>query len=124
MFSHVTLGTNDLSRARIFYDSVLGALGYENLGNKETASLWGGAGPRFVVLKPADGNIASVSNGLTVGFAAANRAAVDEFHQRALQAGGTDAGAPGFRDVGPNVYAAYVRDLDGHKIVASCISER
>ncbi|SES05667.1 hypothetical protein SAMN05216589_2201 [Halopseudomonas bauzanensis] len=30
MFSHVTLGTNDLSRARIFYDSVLDALGYEN----------------------------------------------------------------------------------------------
>ncbi|MEH6386296.1 MAG: VOC family protein [Pseudomonas profundi] len=124
MFSHVTLGTNDLSRARIFYDSVLGALGYENLGNMEKASLWGSGGPRFVVLKPADGNIASVSNGLTVGFAAANRAAVDEFHQRALQAGGTDAGSPGFRDVGPNVYAAYVRDLDGHKIVASCISER
>lgn len=124
MFSHVTLGTNDLSRARIFYDSVLGALGYENLGNMEKASLWGSGGPRFVVLKPADGNIASVSNGLTVSFAAANRAAVDEFHQRALQAGGTDAGSPGFRDVGPNVYAAYVRDLDGHKIVASCISER
>ena len=123
MFSHITVGTNDLPNARVFYDSVLGALGYENLGNKETASLWGGAGPRFVGLKPADGNIASVSNGLTVGFAAANRAAVDEFHQRALQAGGTDAGAPGFRDVGPNVYAAYVRDLDGHKIVASCISE-
>ena len=62
-------------------------------------------------------------SGAAVGFAAANRAAVDEFHQRALQAGGADAGAPGFRDVGPNVYAAYVRDLDGHKIVASCISE-
>lgn len=123
MFSHITVGTNNLPKARIFYDSVLGALGYENLGSTETASLWGGAGSRFVVLKPTDGNIANVGNGLTVGFAAANRAAVDEFHKRALQAGGTDAGAPGFRDVGPNVYAAYVRDLDGHKIVASCISE-
>lgn len=42
MFSHITVGTNDLPNARVFYDSVLGALGYENLGNKETASLWGG----------------------------------------------------------------------------------
>jgi len=120
MFTHVTLGTNDLNKARAFYDAVLPTLGYQNMANKENAPVWGGAGPRFVVLKPADGNAASAGNGGTVGFMAPSRKVVDEFHRLALQAGGIDAGAPGLRDFGPNVYAAYVRDLDGHKIVATC----
>lgn len=122
MFTHVTLGTNDLEKARAFYDAVLPALGYGNMANKDNASIWGGAGPRFVVLQPADGNAASVGNGLTVGFVAPSRAAVDAFHRLALQSGGRDEGGPGLRDFGPNVYAAYVRDLDGHKIVATCIN--
>ncbi|MCY1373863.1 hypothetical protein D9M69_611610 [compost metagenome] len=122
MFTHVTVGTNDLEKARAFYDAVLPALGYGNMVNKDNASVWGGAGPRFVVLKPADGNVATMGNGVTIGFVAPSRAAVDEFHRLALQAGGRDAGAPGLRDFGPNVYAAYVRDLDGHKIVATCMS--
>ncbi|WP_028628949.1 VOC family protein [Metapseudomonas resinovorans] len=122
MFTHVTLGTNDLEKARDFYNAVLPALGYGNMANKDNASVWGGAGQRFVVLKPADGNVATMGNGVTIGFVAKSRVAVDEFHRLALQAGGSDAGAPGLRDFGPNVYAAYVRDLDGHKIVATCMS--
>ena len=31
IFTHVTVGTNDLTRARTFYDKVLGALGYKRL---------------------------------------------------------------------------------------------
>ncbi len=53
---------------------------------------------------------------------APTRAAVDEFHKIALQAGGVDAGGPGLRDFGPHVYSAYVRDLNGHKIVATCLN--
>lgn len=120
MFTHITLGTNDLQRARAFYNVVLATLGYQNLANKECASVWGGRGSRFVVLQPADGKAASVGNGVTIGFVAPSREAVDEFHQVAIKAGGIDAGGPGLRDVGPNVYAAYIRDLDGHKIVATC----
>jgi len=121
MFSHITIGTNDLPKARTFYNSVLGALGYENIGDRETASLWGSPSSRFVVLTPADRNAAQAGNGLTVGFTATDQCAVDEFYRRALQMGGTDAGAPGPRDAAPNLYAAYVRDPDGHKIVASCV---
>ncbi len=121
MFSHITIGTNDLAKARTFYNSVLGALGYENIGDRKTASLWGSPSSRFVVLIPADRNAAQAGNGLTVGFKATDQCAVDEFNRRALQKGGTDAGAPGPRDAVPNLYAAYVRDSDGHKIVASCV---
>jgi catechol 2,3-dioxygenase-like lactoylglutathione lyase family enzyme len=30
LFNHVLVGTNDLEKARAFYDAVMGALGYVN----------------------------------------------------------------------------------------------
>ncbi|EIC30879.1 MULTISPECIES: VOC family protein [Methylomicrobium] len=121
IFTHITVGTNDLERARAFYDQVLSALAYQRVADSETAAIWGESAPEFFVLKPADGQPASVGNGVTVSFAAPSRAAVDEFHKRALAAGGQDAGAPGPRSFAPNAYATYARDLDGHKIVAVCL---
>lgn len=115
IFTHITVGTNDLAKARTFYDSVLAPLGLTRTGDMEKASIWGG---EFFVLQPRDGKPATCGNGVTVSFVAPNPAAVDEFHKRALAAGGTDEGAPGPRPFGPNVYAAYARDLDGTKIVA------
>lgn len=87
MFSHVTLGTNDLEKTRAFYNAVLPPLGYGNVANKDNASVWSGAGARFVVLTPADGDAATVGNGVTIGFVAPSRAAVNEFHRLALLAG-------------------------------------
>ncbi|HWK53281.1 MAG TPA: VOC family protein [Hyphomicrobiales bacterium] len=115
MFTHITVGTNDLEAARRFYDSALEPLGLKRSTDMEKASIWGG---EFFVLNPTDGNAASVGNGTTVSFVAPSRAAVDAFHAKALAAGGKDAGAPGPRTFAPNAYAAYVRDLDGQKIVA------
>jgi hypothetical protein len=44
---------------------------------------------------------------------------VDRFHAAALVAGGTDNGAPGLRaQYGPDYYAAFVIDPDGHRIEA------
>lgn len=122
IYTHITLGTNNLDSARGFYDSVLAPLGLKRLMDRDGGSGYGVDIPEFVILTPADGNPATVGNGLTIGFRAPNRPAIDEFHKRALEAGGTDAGAPGPRSFAPNAYAAYVRDLDGNKIVASCIS--
>jgi hypothetical protein len=45
---------------------------------------------------------------------------INFFHRRALALGASDEGAPGPRPFAPNAYAAYIRDLDGHKIAASC----
>jgi predicted lactoylglutathione lyase len=84
--------------------------------------MWGVDAPEFFVLKPRDGKPATVGNGLTVGFRAPNRKAVDKFYEIALKEGGKDEGPPGPRPFVPNLYAAYVRDLDGHKILASCIT--
>src|SRR5205807_10253841 len=58
---------------------------------------------------------------LHVAFAAKDRAAVDAFHRAALEAGGTDNGAPGIRPhYHPNYYGAFVLDPDGHNVEAVC----
>lgn len=121
IYTHVTVGTNDLLKAREFYDNVLGKLGQKRIADlAENGSIWGVEAPSFFVLKPANGAPASVGNGVTVSFEAPNRAAIDAFHAAALAAGGSDEGAPGTRDWAPNAYAAYARDLDGNKLAAYC----
>jgi catechol 2,3-dioxygenase-like lactoylglutathione lyase family enzyme len=121
MLTHVTVGTNDLTKARSFYDSVLGTLGYKRLADLgDRGAIWGESAPEFFVLKPANGQPATFANGGTVSFAAPNRPAVAAFHEAALAAGGKDEGAVGPRGWAPNAFAAYARDLDGNKIAAYC----
>jgi catechol 2,3-dioxygenase-like lactoylglutathione lyase family enzyme len=121
IFTHVALGTNDLAKARAFYDSVLGALGYKRLKDLgDRGSIWGETAEEFFILTPADGKPATNSNGGTVSFVAPSRAAVAAFHRAALAAGGKDEGAVGPRGFWPNAYAGYVRDLDGNKLAAYC----
>jgi catechol 2,3-dioxygenase-like lactoylglutathione lyase family enzyme len=126
MFSHVTLGTNDIRRAVAFYDAVLGGLGY---ARHETDLDRGYAGwfvapdatPNFWVLRPIDSRPASVGNGVTIAFEAKDRASVDRFHATALEHGGTDEGPPGLRaHYHPDYYGAYLRDPDGNKLCCVC----
>jgi hypothetical protein len=88
----------------------------------DNGSIWGESAPEFFVLKPANGQPATVANGGTISFVAPSRAAVAEFHKAALGAGGKDEGAVGPRSWHPHAYAAYARDLDGNKIAAYCFS--
>src|SRR5712671_4390817 len=110
IFTHVTVGTNDLAKARSFYDRVLGALGYKRLNDLgDNGSIWGESAPEFFVLKPSNDKPATFANGGTISFVAPSRAAVAEFHKAALAAGGKDEGAVGPRSWQPHAYAAYVR---------------
>jgi len=127
MFSHVTVGSNDMPRSRRFYDAVLGTLGYERLADHGDEALGYGLKRRdveripFWVLKPFDRRRATSGNGWHVAFLAPDRAAVDAFHAAALQQGGSDEGKPGLRpDYHADYYAAYVRDPDGNKLQAVC----
>lgn len=126
MYSHVTLGTNDIRRAVAFYDALLGGLG---LARQEADLDKGHAGyaaapeatPQFWILAPIDGRPASVGNGVTIAFEAKDRAGVDRFHATALAQGGTDEGAPGLRPhYHPDYYGAYLRDPDGNKLCCVC----
>jgi len=132
MFTYVCLGTNDIVRATVFYDAVLGTLGlsrcdvsgepdwegwvgwgtYEDQGIEEVA-LWLG--------KPFDGKTATAGNGTMVALRAKSWEAVEAFYSTALSNGGTSEGTPGLRlQYNPDFYAAYVRDLDGNKLAVVC----
>lgn len=123
MFLYLTLGSNDLHRARRFYDAVMVPLGATRLATSGAELGYGPTGgpPRLWITHPFDGRPASVGNGTMPAFAAATHAAVDAFHAAALAHGGSDEGAPGLRPAyGPAFYAAYVRDPDGNKLAALC----
>ncbi|TDF82402.1 VOC family protein [Pseudomonas sp. H9] len=123
VFTHVTVGTNDLDKARAFYDQVLGQFGMQRLADLgDNGSIWGIDAPSFFVLKPANGQPASVGNGVTVSFQAPSRLSIDTAHHTALAMGGKDEGTPGERNWKENAYAAYFRDLDGNKIAAYCFT--
>lgn len=126
MFSHVTLGTNDLPRAIAFYDRVLAPLG---IARQESDLDKGYAGyaaapettPQIWVLRPRDGRPATVGNGVTIAFEAPDRATVDAVHAAILAAGGRDEGGPGLRPhYHADYYGAYARDLDGNKLCCVC----
>ncbi|WP_297103787.1 VOC family protein [uncultured Devosia sp.] len=123
MFSHVTVGSNDLERAGRFYDAVLRPLGLrrrevEPDGGPQ-ALCWVGAKPypRFYVYEPFDGQAASPGNGSMLAFITPSRGAVDEAYAAGLINGGGDEGAPGLRPhYAPDYYGAYLRDPDGNKL--------
>jgi len=119
VFSHITVGSNDIARSRRFYDAVSGPLGLLRHADYPEAIGYGvpGGRPQLWIVRPLDKRQATVANGLTVGLDAASRAAVDAAHAAAISAGGMDEGKPGLRGhYHPNYYGAYVRDPDGHKV--------
>jgi catechol 2,3-dioxygenase-like lactoylglutathione lyase family enzyme len=123
MLLYITLGTNDLARARRFYEAVMPHLGFALEGEDDTEFGFGRPGDsrtRFWVTKPFDQKPATIGNGSLVALEAESRAAVDAFYHAALAHGGTDEGGPGLRPYHANFYACYVRDPDGNKLSAVC----
>jgi catechol 2,3-dioxygenase-like lactoylglutathione lyase family enzyme len=125
MFSHITLGTNDIGKAIAFYNSVLATLGmerrYTNLEYDFAGYGEKGGKPQVFICKPFDEAPATHGNGTHIALLAPSRKMVDAFHVAALAAGGSDEGAPGPRpQYHEHYYGAYVRDLDGNKLQACC----
>ena len=120
MFSHVMIGTNNLEKAKHFYDKVLGALGIgpgHVDGHRMFYMTPSGA---FSVTEPINGEPATSANGGTIGFAAKSPAEADAWHKAGLEAGGTTCeDPPGVREGGMGkMYLAYLRDPDGNKLCA------
>ena len=118
MIGYVTLGTNDIERAARFYDPLLAELGAKRFMETETFIAWATSpqAPALSVIKPADGNAATVGNGVMVAIAMDSRDKVDALYRKAIELGAKDEGAPGPR--GDNFYAGYFRDPDGNKLNA------
>ncbi len=122
MYSHVTVGSNDLERSGRFYDNVLAEIGLSRRFTRDQIIAYVADGrDMFCVVSPFDGGQATTGNGVHVAFLAPSRGHVDAFHSAAMAAGGTDEGAPGLRPhYHEDYYGAYVRDPDGNKLQAVC----
>ena len=120
MFSHIMIGTNDLDRAKKFYDALLGTLGVPAGSVDRHRIFWRTKTGVFSVSKPIDGKPASAPNGGTIGFAASSPEQAQAWHAAGLAHGGsTCEEPPGVRDGGAvKMYLAYLRDPDGNKICA------
>ena len=130
MIGYVTLGSDNMPRARAFYDELLGS----TIGSKRIMefgddmggfTMWGSGfdKPGLAVTNPYNQQPAVAGNGNMAAIAAGSRANVDKLHAKALELGGKCEGPPGVRgEEGPYAfYGAYFRDLDGNKLAAFCI---
>ena len=70
MFSHVMIGTNDLEKAKAFYDALLGTLGVRPAKVDGHRIFYFTKTGVFSVSKPINGEPATHANGGTIGFAA------------------------------------------------------
>ena len=126
MLHHVSFSVADIGRAVAFYDAALGPLGYVSVwddldpGESDQAVGYGlPGGDDKLALKSLSGSARPPGPGFHLAFAAPDRLAVAAFHRAALAHGGIDNGGAGLRpDYGPNYYAAFVIDPDGHRIEA------
>jgi catechol 2,3-dioxygenase-like lactoylglutathione lyase family enzyme len=120
MFSHIMIGTNDLDKAKAFYDQLLGTLEVRPARVDGHRIFYITKTGVFSVTKPINGEAATCANGSTIGFAANSPEQVDKWHAIGVAAGGTPIeNPPGIREgAGNKLYIAYLRDLDGNKICA------
>jgi catechol 2,3-dioxygenase-like lactoylglutathione lyase family enzyme len=117
---HVGLAVSDYERSKSFYEQALAPLGMALL--MEFSGAAAGFGKRDAA-RPAffiEAHGEPVRGRLHIALRAENRAQVDAFHAAAVEAGGTDNGAPGLRWYHPDYYGAYVLDPDGNNIEAVC----
>jgi len=123
MIAYVTVGADDIARAKRFYSAFLPALDYDLEEGPEGLSYvlpaqpdQSPALPDFYVKPTFDGGPASAGNGSMVAFEARSQKQVRDLHAAALVAVGVDEGQPGFRaSYGPHFYVGYHRDPKGNK---------
>lgn len=125
MIGYTTLGTNDLEKARGFYDALLGELGATRIMSDDHITVWGtkpGLG-MLAAIKPHNGEAATAGNGAMVAIMVENPETVAKMHAKALELGGSDEGAPGPRGAGTMNFG-YCRDPEGHKLAFYCMVKK
>ena len=118
MFSHIMVGTNDLAKAKVFYDAVLGTIGVRPATIDGHRMFYMTPTGVLAVTEPINGEPATYANGGTIGFTCASPEAADAWHAAGVANGGTTCeDPPGVREGGMGkMYLAYLRDPDGNKL--------
>jgi catechol 2,3-dioxygenase-like lactoylglutathione lyase family enzyme len=117
MYDHIGLRVKDMDAAVRFYTAALEPLGHVLCSREEAYAGFGPKGePALWLHRDMAGG------GAHVAFRAADRAAIDRFYAKGLEAGGRDNGRPGLRaDYSPRYYAAFLIDPDGNNVEAVCL---
>ncbi len=121
MYSHHTIGSNDLEKSKAFYDATFTAIGGKHgFTDPKGRVIYMHNDGMLLLTKPINGEPATIANGNTIGFAMDNPQQADAWHAAGVAAGGTTCeDPPGVRDMGAyKLYLAYLRDPDGHKLCA------
>ncbi len=119
MIDHMSVGVDDLEKAKQFYTPVFARLGFGLMAEMAGLLAYGENAIQFLAMLPFDGKRPGVGNGMHVAFRANSVEQVDAFHAAALAAGAVCEGMPGVRAYPhEEVYAAYIRDPFGHKLEA------
>src|SRR3954447_21462550 len=110
MFSHVMIGTNDLDKAKAFYDSLLGTLEVRPARVDGHRIFYITKTGVFCVSKPINGEPATFANGGTIGFACNSPEQADAWHATGIANGGTTCeNPPGIREGSAGkLYLAYL----------------
>lgn len=115
MFDHVKFGVRDYAVSKAFYLKALAPLGITGVHEAHGGVEIVGEGNSSLCLEQT----AHTPAPLHIAFVAHSRETVDAFYRAALEAGGQDHGAPGYRPrYHAGYYAAFVLDPDGHNIEA------
>ena len=124
MIGYITLGTNDIEKASEFYDQLMESIGAGRFMESDSFVAWAKSpeSPAVSIIKPFDGEVATIGNGVMISLLLDSPEQVADFHAKALSLGGADEGAPGPRgDSG--FYIGYFRDLDGNKLAAFTMAQ-
>jgi catechol 2,3-dioxygenase-like lactoylglutathione lyase family enzyme len=119
MIDHVSVSVSDLDRSAVFYEAVLGVLGYSRLEVRAATIAFGKKYSEFWInhrpwMKPVDED-----SGMHIALRASSEQMVEAFYAAALAHGGMSDGEPRLRPQhGDGYYAAFIRDPDGNRIEA------
>lgn len=123
MIDHTGFSVTNLEGSKIFYMRVLACLGH--VARLEIPARAVGFGPAQPDEGSDPGGAFWITQGtpstprMHIAFTAKNKEEVEAFHSTALQIGGKDNGAPGYRpQYHPGYYASFILDPDGYNIEA------
>lgn len=121
MLGYVTIGVNDMAKAKTFYTELLSGLGAKLLLDMDRIAFIGKSmkGPMVAICEPFNGEAPSAGNGAMLAFYPGSKEAVDTYYQKAIELGASCDGAPGQR-IPDQFYGAYVKDADGNKLAFYC----
>jgi len=103
VFSHLTIGSNDLDKAQKFYDSLFTAVGGNPGMRMDTRIMYAHNDGLLLVTTPLNGEPATHGNGGTIGLAMNSPEEVEAWHAAGIANGGTTCeDPPGVREMPGN----------------------